>query len=124
MSIDYGKSAIVPMMNRRSGEVEFELLIYGYSASELMSVPNPVIGSLAQRYPDHQSSPFLIRDNTRKRRERSFFVENPRRMGKTYAMERARAVIDEAHRTGRPEFKDRSEGLIVRGIRDEDALFE
>ncbi len=58
---DATKRAIVPMLNK-AGQVEFELIIYGYSARELTTVPNPVISSLAARYPDHTSSPFLLRD--------------------------------------------------------------
>lgn len=62
MSVKHHKCAIVPMLGKRSGVVEFELLIYGRTAAELMTVPNEVIHSISERYPEHQSSPFLLRD--------------------------------------------------------------
>jgi len=40
----------------------FDLIIYGRTAAELMTVPNDVISSLARRYPDYTSSLFLVED--------------------------------------------------------------
>jgi hypothetical protein len=51
---------IIPMISTRTGQPEFELIIYGFLPQDLMTVPNPVIQSLARRYPNHTSSPFVI----------------------------------------------------------------
>lgn len=56
------RCAQVPMMNKRTGEVDFVLLVYGRSARELMTVPNEVVDSLSRRYPNHISSPFALSD--------------------------------------------------------------
>lgn len=60
------KTCVVPMMSRRTGHQEFEILVYGRSAEELMCVPCAIIDTLARRYPDHQSSIFLLRDWVRR----------------------------------------------------------
>jgi hypothetical protein len=57
------KRAIVPMVPASMpGEPEFEVIVYGRSASELMTVPNETVQALARKYPEHRSSPFLLRD--------------------------------------------------------------
>jgi len=53
------------MIPRDRDQKPFDLILYGRSASELLTVPNEVIGSLARRYPDYTSSPFLIYDFVR-----------------------------------------------------------
>jgi len=40
----------------------FDLIIYGRTAAELMTVPNEVVQSIARRYPDYTSSIFLLKD--------------------------------------------------------------
>jgi hypothetical protein len=64
MAPDHRKCAVVPMINDETGQVDFELLIYGRTARELMTVPNDVIGVLAERYTKHSSSIFLIYDRS------------------------------------------------------------
>lgn len=56
------KRCTVGMRNKLTGQLEFELIIYGRSAADLLTVPNDVIGSLAERYPDHQSTIFDVDD--------------------------------------------------------------
>ena len=63
--IDYRKVAVVPMYPRVAGAKPFELLIYGRTAIELLTIPNKVVSELARRYPQHQSSPFILRDWSR-----------------------------------------------------------
>jgi hypothetical protein len=60
--IDYRKRCVVPMINVRTGEVEFEIIVYGLRARDLMTVPNDTIGSIAARHPGHTSSPFHLYD--------------------------------------------------------------
>lgn len=59
--MDIKTRAVVPMIPMTTDAKPFEVIIYGYSLFELMTVPNPVITSLARKYPDHASSPFLLR---------------------------------------------------------------
>lgn len=54
--------AVVPMFNRITGRCDFELIIYGVSARDLMTVPNEIIATLATRYPNHVSTPFELYD--------------------------------------------------------------
>jgi hypothetical protein len=56
------KRAIVPMLPKRQSLPAFEIILYGSSAVELMTVPNERIASLARRYPSYTSSLFLVRD--------------------------------------------------------------
>lgn len=99
--INMRKCAVVPMMSVMTGKVEFELLIYGRTAKELMTVPNDVIDSLAREYPDHQSSIFMLRDLRPPRDGINFFTPPP---------------------AAKPYVKSEriAKGLPVRGIKDED----
>lgn len=56
------RRCVVPLLSTKRGFKPFDVIIYGKSARELQSVPNPIISSLARRYPDHYSSPFIIYD--------------------------------------------------------------
>ncbi len=56
------KRCIVSMTPKRSGLPSFELVVYGRSAADLMTIPNTVISTLAARYPGYQASPFSMRD--------------------------------------------------------------
>jgi hypothetical protein len=58
----YKTRCTVPMVSKRTGEVEFNLVLYGVVARDLQSLPNEIVASLAHRYPDHISSMFLVRD--------------------------------------------------------------
>lgn len=60
MKIDYRKSCLVHMLCKKSGNIAFVLQVYGADASDLMLVPNQITTSLALKYPDHMSSPFMI----------------------------------------------------------------
>ena len=62
MTIDIRKRAIVPMRSKTTGEIEFELVVYGVTAKELMTAPSDVISSLAARYPDHHSTIWDVRN--------------------------------------------------------------
>jgi hypothetical protein len=50
------------MVSKRTGEVEFELVLYGITARDIWSTPNEIVASLARRYPHHTSSVFIVRD--------------------------------------------------------------
>lgn len=63
--IDYNKRAVIPLqpINRRSGLLPFDLIVYGRTASELQLIGNSVIYELAAKYPDyHCPSLFLVWD--------------------------------------------------------------
>jgi hypothetical protein len=60
--MDIKKRVVVPMVNRTTGNVDFEIIVYGYSLFEMYVTSHPVISSLARRYPDHMSSPFMLKD--------------------------------------------------------------
>lgn len=62
MDRDYKVRCTVPMISRITGEVDFDLVMYGLCARDLQTVPNTIVDSLARRYPDHISSLFLVRD--------------------------------------------------------------
>lgn len=55
---------VVPLIPITDTEQAFDLIIYGRSARELMTVPNEVIQSITARYPNHISSPFYLYDLT------------------------------------------------------------
>lgn len=55
---------VVPLIPITDTEQAFDLIIYGRSARELITVPNEVIQSIAIRYPNHTSSPFHLYDLT------------------------------------------------------------
>lgn len=63
--INFHKVAVVPMWPKTADAQPFELLIYGRNATELLTVPNDVVSYLARRYPNHVSSPFILRDWSR-----------------------------------------------------------
>jgi len=52
--------AVIPILSRATGEVEFEVIVYGRRPEELATIPNEVIRSLARRFPEHTSSMFLL----------------------------------------------------------------
>jgi hypothetical protein len=58
----YKTRCTVPMVSRRTGEVEFDLVLYGITVRDIRTLPNEIIASLARRYPDHTSSVFLTRE--------------------------------------------------------------
>ena len=58
----YKTRCTVPMVSKRTGEVEFELVLYGITARDIWSTPNEIVASLARRYPHHTSSVFIVRD--------------------------------------------------------------
>lgn len=51
---------ILPMWNRLTGEIDFEVIVYNRHPTELQSVPNSIIRALSARYPSHVSSPFAL----------------------------------------------------------------
>ena len=53
---------VVPMVNVQTGRVDFEVTLWGTTIDEAMCVPCEAIHSLAARYPNHASSPFLLRE--------------------------------------------------------------
>jgi hypothetical protein len=59
--IDYEKSARVMMFDKATLLPAFDVVVYGVTPEELMRVPHPAIHALAQRFPDHQSSPFHVK---------------------------------------------------------------
>lgn len=54
------KRAVIPMVSKATDQIDFELIVYGYSCAELMVVPNPVTPVLAVKYPNHYSSLFFV----------------------------------------------------------------
>lgn len=60
--IDYHKRAIIPMINRITMEVDFDVIIYGYSISDLCVVPCPPVQRLAERHPNHTSTIFHMKE--------------------------------------------------------------
>lgn len=62
MDRDYKVRCTVPMINRATGKVDFDLTLYGLRARDVQTVPNTIVDSLARRYPDHKSSLFFVRD--------------------------------------------------------------
>lgn len=44
------------------GEQDFDVIVYGARASDLMTISNVVVRSVAKRFPDYQSSMFLVND--------------------------------------------------------------
>lgn len=63
--VDYRKSALVHMLSLKSGNLAFVLQVYGVWSKDLTLIPNPIIHSLAQRFPDHIATPFMIEDGRR-----------------------------------------------------------
>jgi hypothetical protein len=61
MAVNYAKRTLVPMWGKASMKPEFDLIVYGVEAHELMTVPNPIVAALAAKYPDHQSTLWDIR---------------------------------------------------------------
>ncbi len=58
--------AIVVMRDARTTQPAFHIIIYGYSAAELMVVPPPPpIESLVERFPDYVASVFDVHDAPR-----------------------------------------------------------
>lgn len=51
---------IVPMFNLATGFVDFEVIVYNRSATQLSLIPNEVIHSIARRFPNHTSTPFAL----------------------------------------------------------------
>lgn len=51
---------VVPLINKATGNVDFEVTLWGTSYEAALIVPCPAIHALASRYPSHTSSPFLI----------------------------------------------------------------
>jgi hypothetical protein len=62
MERHYKTRCTIPMINRTTGDVDFQITLYGITVRDISSVPNDVITSLARRYPDHVSSLFLCRN--------------------------------------------------------------
>ncbi len=58
--IDFHKSALIHMLSLKTGNVDFIIQVYGANPKELMTIPNSIINSLARKYPNHTSSPFLV----------------------------------------------------------------
>lgn len=62
MHIDQDKKTIIPMRNNQTGEVDFELMVYGRLPNDLLTVPNEVIASLARKYPLHTGDIWRVRE--------------------------------------------------------------
>jgi hypothetical protein len=62
IAINHRRCAVIPMISNETGQVDFEILVYGRFAHELMTVPNDVIAEIVAKHPEHTSSPFLIYD--------------------------------------------------------------
>lgn len=54
------KRCVIPLIPVTPGAKRLDIIIYGRSARELMTVPNEIVHSLARRYPGYTSSPFFI----------------------------------------------------------------
>lgn len=50
---DFRKKAVLPMRSQRTSKIEFDVVVYGVEPVDLLTVPNPIIASLAAKYPDH-----------------------------------------------------------------------
>lgn len=50
----------VPMVNRHTGEIDFDVTLFGLTLEEAMCIPCPEIQALAERYPNYTSSPFML----------------------------------------------------------------
>lgn len=53
---------IVPMFNLKTGNIDFEVIVYNRSVKELSLIPNEVIAGIARRFPDHTSTPFALQE--------------------------------------------------------------
>jgi len=58
------KRAVVPLTPIVSGLKPFDVIIYGATVQELMTVPNDIISALAAKYPDYTSSLFALKDDS------------------------------------------------------------
>ena len=57
-------AAVVQMYPLTSDYKAFDVMVYGVTATSLMTVPNSVIRKLAEKYGDtHTSSPFALYDH-------------------------------------------------------------
>jgi hypothetical protein len=55
--VNYHKRCILTLHPIDEGK-PFDVIVYGCTARDLMTTPNPVISSLARRYPGYYSSMF------------------------------------------------------------------
>jgi hypothetical protein len=62
MKTDYSRRCVIPMIPIQEGLKPFEIIVYGRSTEELMTLPNDVIGSIASRHPGYTSTPFHLYD--------------------------------------------------------------
>ena len=61
MSVNSKKTTLVWLWHKDTGaRAPFDILVYGVTEEDLMTVPNPIIQSLAERYPEYTSSPFGV----------------------------------------------------------------
>lgn len=60
------KSAMIAMIGNQSMRQEFDVIVYGRSADDLLKVGSPVVREIARRFPDHTSSPFLVKEVPRR----------------------------------------------------------
>jgi len=54
-------NAVVPMINNATGQIDFDVILYGISPIEAMVIPCQAIQELAQQYPSYTASLFLIK---------------------------------------------------------------
>ena len=58
---DPRKAAIVWMWHADSGaRADFDIVVYGVTAEDLLTVPNDIISSIAARHPGYVGSPFGV----------------------------------------------------------------
>lgn len=59
--IDASKTAVVWLWHADTGaRANFDVLVYGVTAEDLLTVPNDIVDSIAARYPGFVGSPFGV----------------------------------------------------------------
>lgn len=54
--MDMKRRAVIQMLERATLKPAFKIIVYGWTARQLLTVPNPVIQGMAERYPEHIST--------------------------------------------------------------------
>lgn len=63
LDVDYTRRAVIPIVPLYDDGPEFEIIVYGRTVSDLLTVPNETVHSIARRYPDCTSlGPFAVRE--------------------------------------------------------------
>ena len=113
MSVDHSKTAVIWLWHRDSGaRANFDLLVYGVTAEDLQTVPNEIVGMIADRYPDYVGSPFGVQTLRGKVGGKKPIPKLPP-VDERATTRAGRAELRRSH----PHIR---EGLPVKGIREDD----